>query len=727
MHRSNPRRFHRAALPLAVLFCGCLCCAAAGHAADLHYSVSWIGNSFAGKTAWVQQDIEGLWVEPDGTVFTNVYWDEAGGNVQQYRDGQLIAMAGHTHGWGYEGGEAVAANSKYLFIVQNIDNEGGGLKGHSWPPKGLAWSGVSRRQRSDIRRAAPFPGGHGKEGDVLQGAFLPVAEFAEHGRGRVRGLWATETELLVSSPLDGAVKVYDTQSMRPLRSWDVERPDRLCLDRRGRVWVLQRPRAEGTWQALHFTPAGQRLPQKIEFPAGVAPTAMAVDPGNRLLVADAGTDQQIRIYDAIDTAPEFKGTLGTKGGIFAGPIPGRFGDLRLNRPAAVGVDGRGNVYVASSGATAGGSTVLECYSPAGQCRWRRLGLEFVDLADVDPASERDVFTKEEHFAMDWSRSAGREWSYQGYTVNPRKYPDDPRLHLPATHVWVRRLAGRPFLFVSDMTGEFLHVYRFSPQTDGETAIPCALLAKSHIPGKDGYPAHQPEQGQWLWRDRNANGAMDAGEYQSSGKDARGIPVPDERGNIWYVDGDQVCCLPLQGVDERGVPIWDLATVRLAPRPAELDEVRRLQYLPAADAMLLGGNRGDNRNQHWKPMGPVLACYDHWSAATRRLRWRVVLPYAKGSQGHESAEPISFDAAGDYIFVAYTRGLKADGVKYAYVKVFTLAQGAPVGNLIAEKELGEIGLLDIVESVRAVRRANGEYVVFLEDDAKAKIVMFRWQP
>ncbi|MGA2619635.1 MAG: hypothetical protein ABSF26_18650 [Thermoguttaceae bacterium] len=62
-----------------------------------------------------------------------------------------------------------------------------------------------------------------------------------------------------------------------------------------------------------------------------------------------------------------------------------------------------------------------------------------------------------------------------------------------------------------------------------------------------------------------------------------------------------------------------------------------------------------------------------------------------------------------------------------MKVFTLAEGAPVGNLVAEKELGEIGLLDIVESVRAARRAGGEYVVFLEDDAKAKIVMFRWQP
>jgi hypothetical protein len=108
----------------------------------------------------------------------------------------------------------------------------------------------------------------------------------------------------------------------------------------------------------------------------------------------------------------------------------------------------------------------------------------------------------------------------------------------------------------------------------------------------------------------------------------------------------------------------------------------------------------------------------------RKRW---LPYEKGSRGHESAEPISFDVAGDYIFVAYTRGLKADGIKYAFVKVFKLADGSPMGNLVAEKELGEIGLLDIVDSVRAVQRANGEYVVFLEDDAKAKVVMFRWQP
>ena len=727
MNLSNLRHFRRSVLSLAVGLSLGFGWTTPSLAADLRYSVSWIGNSFSGKTAWVQQDVEGLWVDADGTVFTNVRWDEAGGNVQQYHDGQLIAMARHTHGWGYEGGEAVAANSKYLFIVQNIENEGGGLKGNSWPPKGLSWSGVSRRQRSNITKPAPFPGGHGKEGDVLQGAFLPVTEFAEHGLGRVRGLWATEKELFVSNPVSGTIEVYDTENMRPIRSWHIERPDRLCLDRRSRVWVLQMPPTNGTWKALRFTSAGQRISQVIEFPAGVVPTAVAVDPGNRLLVADAGADQQIKIYDAIDTTPKLAGALGVRGGIFAGPTPGKFGDLRFNRPAAVGVDGQGNVYVASSGATAGGSTVLECYSSTGQCRWRRLGLEFVDMADLDPSTQRDVYTKEEHFGMDWSKSFGREWSYQGYTVNPLKYPDDPRLHLSSTHVWLLRLAGRPFLFVSDMTGEFLHIYRFSPATDGETAIPCGLLSKRHIPGKDGYPPHQPEKGQWLWLDRNADGAIDAGEYQHSGKDAGGIPVPDGRGNIWYADVNGVCCLPLQGVDAHGVPTWDLAKVRVTPRPAELDEVRRVHYLPDADVMLLGGNRGGEHNQHWKPMGPVLACYDHWTSGARRVRWQTVLPYEKGAHGHESAEPISFDVAGDYVFVAYTRGLKADGVQYAYVKVYTLAAAAPVGNLIAEKELGEIGLLDIVESVRAVQRANGEYVVFLEDDAKAKVVMFRWKP
>jgi len=46
-------------------------------------SVSWLGNSFAGAEKWVQQDIHAMAVTPDGTVYTNVEWDEAGASREQ--------------------------------------------------------------------------------------------------------------------------------------------------------------------------------------------------------------------------------------------------------------------------------------------------------------------------------------------------------------------------------------------------------------------------------------------------------------------------------------------------------------------------------------------------------------------------------------------------------------------------------------------------------------------
>jgi len=707
--------------------------AARAPAADLRYTTSWVGNSFSGKAQWAPQDIDALYVEADGTLFTNIPWEEGGANVQQYKNGKFIRSAFHTHGWGYEGGQAVAANAKYVFIAQTVDNEGGGLKGNSWPAKGLTWSGVSRRLRSDIRKGAPFEGGRGKEGDVLQGCFLPVDEGAEQdfrqtGRGAIRGLWATAEHLFVSSPFDDSIKVFDAETLKPVGSWKVDRPDKLCMDRAGHIWALLRPEANGHWNALCFSQDGKILAPRIEFDSHMLPTALCCDARDRLLVADAGPDQQIKIYEGLDGSPHLAGTFGVKGGILAGPVPGRFGDGRFNAPKGVGVDAQGNIYVASSGSVAGGSTVLECYTPDGRCLWRVMGLTFVDLAALDPGSETDVYTKEEHFTLDYARPAGEEWSYRGYTVDRFKFPDDPRLHLSPTHVWVRRIEGRKLLFATDMTGEFLHAYRFNEKTDGEVAVPCALFSRKHVKRPDDYPPHQPQRGEWLWLDRNGNGTIDADEFQTNGgTDASGSFEPDEQGSVWNVSGNDIRCLPIQGMSQAGVPAWDYAKARSWPKPGEFDQVRRLHYLPAQDVMLLGGNRGNDHNQHWKPMGPVLCCYDHWASGQPKLRWQVVLPYEAGARGHESAEPISFDVAGGHLFVAYTRGLKDEGIKYAFVQVLNLADGSFVGDLVPERELGEVGLLDLIESVSAAQRPNGEYVVFLEDDAKAKVVMFRWKP
>ena len=179
---------------------------------------SWLGNSFPGAAKWVQQDIASLCVTPDGEVYTSVPWDEAGGEVSRYKDGDRIGTARHTRGWGYDGGIGVAVNSKYVYFGQSVDCEGGGLKApDTWPDKGRHWFGVSRRQRADFTKSAPFAGGKGGKGDTLRGGFLVINDVAEGTKAQIGGLWATETQLFVSNPATGQVLVYDAETMAPDR------------------------------------------------------------------------------------------------------------------------------------------------------------------------------------------------------------------------------------------------------------------------------------------------------------------------------------------------------------------------------------------------------------------------------------------------------------------------------------------------------------------------------
>ncbi|MDR0705651.1 MAG: hypothetical protein LBF88_11765 [Planctomycetaceae bacterium] len=58
----------------------------------------------------------------------------------------------------------------------------------------------------------------------------------------------------------------------------------------------------------------------------------------------------------------------------------------------------------------------------------------------------------------------------------------------------------------------------------------------------------------------------------------------------------------------------------------------------------------------------------------------------------------------------------------------MEDGSPVGFMEpAPKTVGEIGLQDMRECLSAHLRSNGEYIIFLEDDYKAKVIMFRFQP
>ena len=698
--------------------------------ARLAHSTSWVGNTYPGAKKWVQQDIRALCVLADGTLFSNVEWDEAGGNVGEYRDGELIRYAMHTHGWGANGGLGIAANSQYVFIGMVMGNEGGGLKDpDTWPPKGSRWFGVSRRLRSDITKAAPFVGGKGGKGDTLKQCFRVVAETPDKGGAPLAGLVATEKELFVSEPNAGEIQVFDTQTMALLHRWKIERAGPLAMDRAGTIAMLQSPQTDAPARVLLLDRDGQSRIAATPPPDSV-PAAICFS-HDRLLIADRGPSQQILVYAPASGAQpmQLERHIGVAGGLLAPPT-GKFGDLRFHDVTAIGCDDKGNLYVAHDGQTGGGGTVLESYALAtGTLNWRLCGLTFVDLADVDPAGDADIFTKEEHFAFDYAKAAGREASYIGYTVNRFKYPQDPRLHIWSAGAWVRRIEGQRVLFVNDMNGEALQVYRFTPQTDGETAIPSGLFAKRRLVDKKNpdWPPHQPAKGQWIWRDASGNGAFEPGEFDAQSEDApasQGWWV-DAGGNVWLATETRgIRFFPVGGLDGRGNPLWSYDTMQTFPAPAEFKTIKRLRYLPDSDTMYLAGTTEEHKNQHWKPSGPVLARYDGWCKGARTLRWKIVAPYAVGAAGHASCEPMGFDVAGNFVFVPYTGASKPSGVKYGRVEIFRAADGQSVGHLEPDAAVDEIGLQDIRECLIAHRRAEGEFIIFIEDDYKAKVVVYR---
>ena len=257
---------------------------------------SWIGNNYGGRKKWVQQDIHAMAVMPDGTVFTNVGWDEAGGNAGEYRDGALVRYGLHTHGWGNQGGAAVAANSRYVYLGVSVDNEGGGLKDpNTWPPTGAKWLGISRRTRADMARGAPFEGGKGGKGDSLNASFLIVEEVTDNEKGSLAGIAADETRVYVTAPHTGEMKLFDAETMRQIASWKINHAGPLALDSAGVVWMLERRTDTGPPRLVRFNASGQEQAPAFTFPPTVVPTAFCLVGDGRVLVADDSAAQQIRI------------------------------------------------------------------------------------------------------------------------------------------------------------------------------------------------------------------------------------------------------------------------------------------------------------------------------------------------------------------------------------------------------------------------------------------------
>ncbi|MGE8489624.1 MAG: hypothetical protein ACN6OQ_14850, partial [Paraburkholderia nemoris] len=490
----------------------------------------------------------------------------------------------------------------------------------------------------------------------------------------------------------------------------------------------------GNLSILHYAANGTALSGTLTLPAGAVPTDIAITPSGQILVADNGPSQQILVYNKDASGqPQAGASIGTRNGIFHA-VKGVPGNWRFNGITGIGLDPAGNLYVAQNGegprplgsASVGQGAVLESYGYSTHAlNWRLYGLTFVDSAAFDPATPNSVYTGSKRFTLDYSQPVGHEWSYAGFTLDRFDYPDDPAFHEPRGvrgEPMVRRINGLPFLYTLDPGAHYLNVYRFDA-AHAEMAIPSGLLAQNPLPGT--WPAAQPTYGEWLWRDSNGNGTVDASEISSNPSTGstvgNGFWWVDTPGNVWLATPTSgIREMPLQGLDSAGNPIYTYASSKMFAMPQPFTRIARIVYTAETDTMYISGFTSAIPwdSTHWKEAGPVLARYDNWSSGTPTQQYTVSLPW--NTQTSPQTTTVGVAVAGNYVFIAELYTAKVD--------VYDARTGQAVGYMTPGASVGNTsGWVDVYLGISAVQRGNGEYVVLLEDDARAKILMYRWAP
>jgi len=230
----------------------------------LKIAVAWFGNDIETGPdipAWGGQtphNVADIHVTADGTLFTNVHWDEHGANVTEFKGGRWVNSA---HVGNHGGGHAITANSRFIYFAGNRYRTGK--------------QGIDRRTRENIS----------------------CQEWNLHvDCGTVYGLAADEERVFAAVPEEDRIKAFDAD-LKPVAEWSAPKAGKLALDPQGRLWaILTADRV-----IARYTRDGESLPQKIVFEGETQPSDIAFDAKGRLYVADSGPSEQMLIYEDADT------------------------------------------------------------------------------------------------------------------------------------------------------------------------------------------------------------------------------------------------------------------------------------------------------------------------------------------------------------------------------------------------------------------------------------------
>jgi hypothetical protein len=485
-------------------------------------------------------------------------------------------------------------------------------------------------------------------------------------------------------------------------------------DKAGRHWKIQFDYAEPEFHEYDIHPKGVTCNgELVKFPGLFEPMTLALSNDGQLMIADSqtGPRQQVLFYDVSEfKTPRLTREFGDYGGIASGK-PGEVTPTKFWGIRGVGMDAAGNIYVAMSEM----GTCLRKFSHDGKLIWELRGDFFVDVVCADPVTDgRDVWGIQEQYSMDYSQPPGHESKLVGYSLCRHRYPNDPRGltyvkqngEHGLTSPQVVYLNGRRFLFVGGMfASNFINIFRF----EDELAIPSGLILQwgnGLYRTTQKWPPNKPS-GPSIWRDVNGDGDYQADEFAPNTDRVRPGPFwVDKKGNIWMAYG--FFRYDYQGLDAKGNPIYSADKITVLDPPKGVNKIARVVYLDDTDTLVVADEGSDMRH-----ISRVFTCKNYLAGN------RETVSFVPGA-GQEAG---CVAAAGDY---AFTGGWKERG----RIFINRLSDGAAIGTFDPGAAVGGVentGWIDILTGITAHRRKDGEYLVFVEEDYKAKVLLYRWKP
>lgn len=608
----------------------------------LEYKTVAIGSSFtADSTDWVSRGMQGFYVAPSGSSYKYTFepldalppGDGSGYHAFTKFDGDGVV-------------EEIPSEHTTGGVVGVLQ---GGITGEKVDDEEFVYFG-----RATLSATEPYfiEKRRGTDLGVI-GHFNPTSGAL----GKIGGMAARDGKLYVSEFDSGKIRVFDTDTLDEIENlsftFPLTRPGPLAVDHSGRVWVAHNragyikcagirtpcddPGGASPVAMQNFLPEPcppepptcepssiSRCDQtgcSVQIESVVNPTALAISPNGgtsmdeRLLIADNGPDQNVKVCSDLGATPPTCTEFGQTEGVFADP-PGLMvsgATPRFFSPIGVGVDDTGAVYVAS----AAPKVQIQKFSSleTGSLAWSRYGLG-PDPGAFDPKTDgSDYYSLTRHYTFDpddetfdpVTKRMVSGWSPKSVTLNPfSTYPELPvadsnRLAptLPGVAPILRRIKAHPmdtdpalFMFVqgietvpgSVFINSTFDVYRF----EGEVARPCASLRFVLTPNPT------PEEAPWrpqLWIDKARgmnppDGLVDTDELEPLDRSTlRYAPAQqfafdvDENADIWLsfggqikhwsgVDTGNVWRLRLAGVTD-GVPVYDWAHRDVIDLPDEL--------------------------------------------------------------------------------------------------------------------------------------------------------------